>query len=63
MADAVNFPSENTPEHVAFRLMEKIFNNENKRTGDISREEILATYVQCVKATKGHYLTREQAMM
>ena len=59
MADTVNFPSANTPEHVAFRLMNMILNNENNHNA--SREEILKTYVQCVLATKqGNYFPQDQ---
>lgn len=61
MADQVTVQGENTPEHVASRLMDKIFIAENKSRDNLTREEILTTYLQCRLAVGGHYVTQEQA--
>lgn len=59
MADAapVVHIGENSPEKVAFKLMEMMMNVENRSAyggGDnaIDREWILRTYAQCIRAVK-----------
>ena len=52
MADQVTVQGENTPEYVAYRLMEKIFNAENKSLDNLSREEILSTYKECIRTVR-----------
>jgi hypothetical protein len=52
MADTVTVQGENTPEYVAYRLMERIFDVEDKSSGNLDRQEILTTYVQCIEAVR-----------
>lgn len=52
MADQVTVQGENTPEYIAWRLMEKIFSAENKGRDNLNREEILSTYAECVKTVR-----------
>jgi hypothetical protein len=60
MADApVVHIGENSPEHVAFALMNKVFAAEGKGGASgkaISRSDILSTYAQCVVVVRsGNY--------
>lgn len=48
MADQITTQGENTPEYIAYRLMEKIFSAEGKRQDVLDRKEILSTYAECV---------------
>jgi len=62
MADAITTQGENTPEYIAYRLMEKIFQSEQRQYDQLTREEILATYIQCNHAVRGTYITRDIAL-
>ena len=47
---------ENTPEQVAYKLMEKIFAAEGNSLRGLGREKILKTYIQCHHAMRAVYV-------
>lgn len=59
MADApIAHIGENSPEEVAYKLMQRIFSAENRSaSGSQDRKYILSTYVECVKAVKYEVLS------
>jgi hypothetical protein len=52
MSDNVTVQGENTPEFIAYRLMDRIFSSEGKGTSSLTRKEILTTYAQCVATVR-----------
>ncbi len=47
--------ADNSPEQVAFNLMEHIRAAERLRMDGIDRDWILDTYSQCLRAVRGHH--------
>jgi hypothetical protein len=59
MAGTTLHVDENSPEHIAFKLMEAIADNEDKGIGrsyggsaTADRDWILSTYAQCIRTVK-----------
>ena len=52
MADDQLHIGENSPEYVAYRLMDRILNAEGKYGSDQTREDILSTYATCLKTVR-----------
>ncbi len=45
--------AENSPEHVAYKMMRDVFVVENKPFDSLTRDEYLDTYEECLEAVKG----------
>lgn len=45
--------NENTPEYVAYRLMRDILVVEKRSLEELSRDDLLNTYAECLKAVQG----------
>ena len=45
--------AENSPEHVAYKMMRDVFVIENKPFDNLTRDEYLDTYEECLEAVKG----------
>lgn len=66
MADTVVHIGENSPEYVAYQLMQLIFQAEEKhggRGGGLDRRTVIDTYAECLSAVRnpaGHLAARRQ---
>ena len=57
MADApVVHIGENSPEEVAYKLLERVRKCEGKNIDNMDRVYVLNTYAECLHAVKGHRL-------
>jgi len=52
-ATSVIHIAENSPEHVAYKMMRDLFVVENKPFESLTRDEYLNTYDECLEAVKG----------
>ena len=52
-ATSVIHIAENSPEHVAYKMMRDLFVVENKPFESLARDEYLNTYDECLEAVKG----------
>ena len=52
-ATSVIHIAENSPEHIAYKMMRDLFVVEKKHFDSLSREEYLDTYDECLEAVKG----------
>jgi hypothetical protein len=52
-ATSVIHIAENSPEHVAYRMMRDVFLVENKPFDSLTRDEYLDTFDECLEAVKG----------
>ena len=53
--------AENSPEHVAYKMMRDVFVVENKPFDNLTRDEYLDTYEECLEAVKGYRKRRLSA--
>ena len=53
--------AENTPEHVAYKMMRDVFLVENKTFDDLTRDEYLDMFDECLEAVKGFHKRRVSA--
>ena len=59
MENAVVHIGENSPEYVAFRLMDRVFMAEDSKPRHVTKGHILDTYSECLQAVKGYRLPQE----
>lgn len=45
--------AENSPEHIAYKMMRDVFVVENKPFDSLTRDEYLDTFEECLEAVKG----------